>query len=350
MNFEPAVTNAHFAPLHRPLFGQIPSQPRRFSSAKSASVTSDISKAERSAGFPPAVPRRSFSSGSVPSVSPPTLHFPVRRTAGRSLVFCIVCGRIWSIALLIFCFATGNLFACQRAIKIFVSAMNTRHQIGPLLSTTFLIVSQASSIDWSSDLPTPMEYVTKFVPRMSVGILSFFPRGATTKTRLRSNAPMNKPSSKITLSRGPACRLPRQKMTSSGANTITAKCRQTRLILLKITQCELSRARKRFPCVHQNCLCESIHRLFHPPRRLGCTRFCRRADEDAGNIISGPDAFQPLAQPISHLFGQTSPKLRIFSGDSCKVRFRDRSDNAILFGDDGRTAPLLHINYGHLSN
>jgi hypothetical protein len=63
MNFEPAVTNAHFAPLHRPLFGQIPSQPRRFSSAKSASVTSDISVAERSAGFPPAVPRRSFSSG-----------------------------------------------------------------------------------------------------------------------------------------------------------------------------------------------------------------------------------------------------------------------------------------------
>jgi hypothetical protein len=35
-----AVTNAHFAPLHRPLFGQIPSQPRRFSSTKSASVTS----------------------------------------------------------------------------------------------------------------------------------------------------------------------------------------------------------------------------------------------------------------------------------------------------------------------
>jgi hypothetical protein len=46
MNFEHAVTNAHFAPLHRPLFGQIPSQPRRFSSAKSASVTSGISKAE----------------------------------------------------------------------------------------------------------------------------------------------------------------------------------------------------------------------------------------------------------------------------------------------------------------
>jgi hypothetical protein len=41
-----AVTNTHFAPLHRPLFGQIPSQPRRFSSAKSAFVTSGISDAE----------------------------------------------------------------------------------------------------------------------------------------------------------------------------------------------------------------------------------------------------------------------------------------------------------------
>ena len=51
MNFEHAVTNAHFAPLHRPLFGQIPSQPRRISSANSASVTSDISQAEWSAAF-----------------------------------------------------------------------------------------------------------------------------------------------------------------------------------------------------------------------------------------------------------------------------------------------------------
>jgi hypothetical protein len=52
---------------------------------KSALVTSGISNAEGSASFPPAVPRWSFCCGSVPAVSPPPLHFPVRRTAGRSL-------------------------------------------------------------------------------------------------------------------------------------------------------------------------------------------------------------------------------------------------------------------------
>ena len=35
--------------------------------------------------LPPAVPQRSFRCGFVPAVSPPPLHFSVRRTAGRSL-------------------------------------------------------------------------------------------------------------------------------------------------------------------------------------------------------------------------------------------------------------------------
>src|ERR1700733_376675 len=35
--------------------------------------------------LPPTVPRRSFRCGSVPAVSPPPLHFSVRRTVGRNL-------------------------------------------------------------------------------------------------------------------------------------------------------------------------------------------------------------------------------------------------------------------------
>ena len=64
---------------------------------ESASVTSGNSNAEGSAGFPPAVPQRSFSSGSGPSVSPPPLHFPVRRTAGRSLELNNCCGTVGNI-------------------------------------------------------------------------------------------------------------------------------------------------------------------------------------------------------------------------------------------------------------
>ena len=41
----------------------------------------------RSVGvLPPAARRQSFCSGSVPAVSAPALHFPVRRTAGRSKI------------------------------------------------------------------------------------------------------------------------------------------------------------------------------------------------------------------------------------------------------------------------
>jgi hypothetical protein len=54
---------------------------------KSALVTSGNSNAESSAGFPPAVLRRSFRSVSVPAVSPPPLHCPVRQAAGRSLSY-----------------------------------------------------------------------------------------------------------------------------------------------------------------------------------------------------------------------------------------------------------------------
>jgi hypothetical protein len=45
-NFELAVTNALSCFTHRRLFGQIPSQPRRVRSAKSALVTSGIPDAE----------------------------------------------------------------------------------------------------------------------------------------------------------------------------------------------------------------------------------------------------------------------------------------------------------------
>ena len=138
------MTNAHFARGTGRCSAKSPHNRAGSVPQKSTSVTSDISGAERSAGFPAC---GSAIGRSAPAPFHPALRlrftFPVRRTAGRSLVFCIFCGRIWSIALLIFCFATGNWFCQSKSnCNIRFSHLNTRHQIGPFFGTTFLIASQ----------------------------------------------------------------------------------------------------------------------------------------------------------------------------------------------------------------
>src|SRR6266850_5205161 len=99
--------------------------------------------------------------------------------------------------------------------------MRIRSHLGPILRMVSHIFLHVNLV--LSRVGPVLKYSSHVTPRRSDGMRTSTPLGLRMNTLSLPNAPMNKPSSKITLSRGDGLVFPREIVMSSAVSTNAAK-------------------------------------------------------------------------------------------------------------------------------